>query len=45
MRELADPETARELGDRARSRGADITWAAVARRVLDALFPKEGRMT
>jgi glycosyltransferase involved in cell wall biosynthesis len=44
MLELADPETARRLGERAQSRRADITWAAVARRVLDALFPDRERI-
>jgi Glycosyl transferases group 1 len=36
MLELADPETARELGERARSRSGTRTWQAVAERVLTA---------
>jgi Glycosyl transferases group 1 len=37
MTALADPETARELGLRARSRTDTIRWPAVAERVLQAL--------
>jgi hypothetical protein len=44
MLELADPETARELGERARARAGSISWQAVAERVLSALRepPVEG---
>jgi glycosyltransferase involved in cell wall biosynthesis len=34
MTELSDPETARALGERARTRAPEITWQAVAARVL-----------
>lgn len=37
MLELADPETARELGARAHARSRTCTWRAVAERVLAAL--------
>jgi hypothetical protein len=37
MGEMADPETARELGERARLRTPEIRWQAVAERVLSAL--------
>jgi glycosyltransferase involved in cell wall biosynthesis len=37
MLELADAETARGLGERARARSQGLTWRAVAGRVLDAL--------
>lgn len=40
MLELADPELARRLGDRARERAKDFTWQAVARRVLGVLLPE-----
>lgn len=36
MAELTDPGTARELGARARARAPEITWQAVAERVLGA---------
>ena len=37
MLELADPDTARELGERARERSALFTWRAMAARVMRAL--------
>jgi len=37
MRELADPETARRLGELARAHSALFTWQAVAERLLRAL--------
>jgi glycosyltransferase involved in cell wall biosynthesis len=37
MAELADPEMARKLGERARSRREALSWRAVAERVLEAL--------
>jgi hypothetical protein len=37
MLELADAETARTLGERARARSRQLTWRAVAERVLTAL--------
>lgn len=37
MLELADPETARELGERARERSRLFTWRAMAARVMQAL--------
>ncbi|MGN6586043.1 MAG: glycosyltransferase family 4 protein [Solirubrobacterales bacterium] len=39
MLELAHPELAHQLGDRARRRAPDFTWQAVARRVLAVLLP------
>jgi glycosyltransferase involved in cell wall biosynthesis len=39
MLELADPDTARRLGERARERSALFTWRAVSERVLRALAP------
>ena len=43
MLELADPNTARRLGARGRARSADVTWTAVAQRVLEALFSSDVR--
>jgi hypothetical protein len=44
MVELADPDTASELGARARSRCKDLTWQAVGERVLEALVsPRDAR--
>ena len=40
MSELAEPETARELGEKARARTPTIGWRAVAERVLSALESK-----
>jgi len=37
MLELADPDTARELGERARERSGLFTWRAMAARVMRAL--------
>ncbi len=37
MLEMADPETARSCGERALARSEDLTWQAVAKRVLTAL--------
>jgi glycosyltransferase involved in cell wall biosynthesis len=37
MAELADADTARELGERAAARSGKITWQAVSERVLVAL--------
>jgi glycosyltransferase involved in cell wall biosynthesis len=39
MLELADPDTAHELGERARAHSALLTWRAVAERLLRALRP------
>jgi glycosyltransferase involved in cell wall biosynthesis len=39
MLELADPETARGLGERAHSHAAPFTWRAVGERLLRALRP------
>jgi glycosyltransferase involved in cell wall biosynthesis len=39
MMELADAETARNLGERGLSRSARFTWQAVAERVLSVLLP------
>lgn len=39
MLELAEPELARGLGERALARSREYTWAAVAGRVLDVLLP------
>lgn len=39
MLELAEPETARRLGERALARSALFTWQAVAERLLRALRP------
>jgi glycosyltransferase involved in cell wall biosynthesis len=39
MLELAHPELAQQLGDRARKRAQNFTWQAVARRVLAVLLP------
>jgi glycogen synthase len=43
MLELAEPVTARELGERALARAPELTWVAVARRVLAALLPYPAR--
>jgi glycosyltransferase involved in cell wall biosynthesis len=37
MRALAQPETAQELGARAREHASTLTWDEVARRILEAL--------
>lgn len=42
LRRLADPDTARRLGERARERSALFTWRAVAERLLRALGAPEG---
>lgn len=42
MLEMADPETARELGARAHARSPSLTWPAVAERVLTALGEPSG---
>jgi glycosyltransferase involved in cell wall biosynthesis len=43
MVELADPETARDLGEMARARTSSIGWQAVAERVLEALGDPDAR--
>lgn len=37
MLRICDPETARELGERARSHAAELSWQKVAQRLLSAL--------
>ena len=45
MLDLADPQTARRLGERAQARSALFTWQAVAERLLRALRPRASSST